>query len=99
MRPSFSQDVLLDVGVDGAVRAYRAGDGARGGHLARFLQAGLRTLERPRPAAELHTEGHRLGVDAVRTADAERVLEFERTALAGFAQLLDVFEDDVDCPA
>lgn len=56
-----------------------------------------RALERPGPAAKLHTERHGLSVDTVRTTNAERVLEFESAALARFAELFDVFDDDVAC--
>ena len=88
--------VLLNIGVDAGVRAHRAGDGAGRGDLASLLQASLRALERPSPAAELHAERHGLGVDTVRTTDAQSVLELERTALARLAQLFDVVQDDVD---
>ena len=40
------------------------GDGARRGNLACLLETGLRALQSPCPAAELHAEGHRLGMDA-----------------------------------
>ena len=33
----------------------------------------------------------------MRTTNAERVLEFESAALARFAELFDVFDDDVAC--
>ena len=45
--------------------------------------------------AELHAEGHGLGVDAVGAADAESVLELEGALLARLAQALDVLDDDV----
>ena len=88
--------VLLHERVDARVRAHRARDGARGGHLAGLLHARLGALEGPGPAAELHAERHGFRVDAVRAADAERVLELEGAALARLAQLLDVFQDEVD---
>ena len=88
-------DVLLNERVDAGIGSHGTADGAGGGNLAGFLQARLGTLERPGPAAELHTEGHGLGMDAVRAAHAQGFLELEGAALAGFAQLLHVFQDDV----
>ncbi len=50
----------------------------------------------PGPAAEFHAEHHRLSMNAVGTTHAQGVLEFKRTALAGFAELLHVVQNDVE---
>ena len=89
--------VLLDEGVDGRIRTHRARDGARRSNLACLLETRLRALQSPCPAAELHAEGHRLGMDAVGAAHAQRVLELEGAALARLTKLLHVGQDDVDC--
>ena len=68
-------------------RYHRAGDRApRAREVARRLESALGALERPRPRRPLHPERHRLGVDAVRAADAQRLAELERAALAHLAE-------------
>lgn len=73
--------VRFDLGGDIAVRA----DGTRNGTHRDLSAAKLETLERAVhrmcPTPELHTHRHRLGVDTVRTADAQHILRLERTAL------------------
>ena len=88
-------DVLLDERLDGAVGADGTGDGTEGNVLASVLKTIEIALELPGPRAKLHAEGHRLGVDAVGTAGAERVALLEGTALANLAELLDVLDDEV----
>ena len=88
--------VLLHERIDARVRAHGTADGARGGNFARLLDARLSALEGPSPAAELHAERHRLGVDAVRAAHAKRVFELERAALARLAKLLDIGQNNVN---
>ena len=83
LEPELLADVLLDERVDVRVRAHRTGDRApRARELAGRDEAPLGTLERLRPRRPLHAERHRLGVDAVRAPDAERVLELERAPRA-----------------
>ena len=90
-------DILLDPRVDGAVGAHSAGDGTEGDILLCVLQALIVAVELPGPAAELHAESHGFGVDAVGTADAERLLLLEGTPLADLAELLAVIKQDVGC--
>ena len=88
-------DVLLDERLDGAVGADGTGDGTEGNVLASVLKTIEIALELPGPRAKLHTEGHRLGMDAVSTAGAERIALFESAALADHAELLDVLDNQV----
>ena len=88
-------DILLDERVDGAVGANRSGDGSEGDVLAGVHQAVEVTLKLPGPAAELHTEGHGLGVDAVGTAHAQGVALLERAAAADLSELAHILDDDV----
>ena len=95
-KSQFLAYVLLDERVDRRIRAHRARDGTRRGNLACLLETRLSALQSPCPAAELHAEGHRLGMDAVGAAHAQRVLELEGAALARLAKLLHVGQDDVN---
>ncbi len=95
VRPSLLAHVLLDERVDVGVAAHGAGDRADGDDLAGALEAVERALPRERPAAELHAHRHRLGVDAVRAADAQGVALLERAALADLAEPADVGDEDV----
>ena len=88
-------DILLDKRLDGAVRADSTRDGTEGDVLAGILKTVQIALELPSPRAKLHAEGHRLGVNTVSTAGAERVALLEGTALADLAELLDVLDDKV----
>lgn len=88
-------DVLLDERLDGAVGADGTGDGTEGNILASVLKTIEIALELPRPRAELHTEGHRLGMNAVGAAGAERIALLEGAALADHAELLDVLDNQV----
>ena len=88
-------DILLHERLDGAVRADSARDGTEGDVLAGILKTVQIALELPSPRAKLHAEGHRLGVNTVSTAGAERVALLEGTALADLAELLDVLDDKV----
>ena len=88
-------DVLLDERLDGAVGADGTGDGTEGNVLASVLKTIEIALELPCPRAKLHTEGHRLGMDAVGAAGAERIALLEGTALADHAELLDVLDNQV----
>ena len=64
--------------------------------MAPVVDVGLEVaLELPGPAAELHAERHGLGVDAVGTADAERVALLERAAAADLSEFAHVLDDDV----
>ena len=88
-------DILLDKRLDGAVRADSTRDGTEGNVLAGVLETVQIALELPGPRAKLHAEGHRLGVDAMSTAGAERVALLEGTALADLAEFLDVLDNQV----
>jgi hypothetical protein len=63
----------LDVGLELRVRADRAGELADAVRLQRPQQARARPVELERPADELPAERGRLGMDAVRAADADGV--------------------------
>ena len=88
-------DILLDKRLDGAVRANSARDGTEGNVLAGVLKTIQIALELPGPRAELHAEGHRLGVDAMSAAGTERVALLKSATLANLAELLDVLDDQV----
>ena len=88
-------DVLLDERLDGAVGADSTRDGTEGNVLAGILETVQIALELPGPRAKLHTEGHRLGVDAMSTAGTERIALLEGTTLADLAELLDVLDNQV----
>ncbi len=78
-----------------AVGAHSARDGTEGNVLAGVLKTIQIALELPGPRAKLHTEGHRLGMDAMSTAGAERIALLEGATLADLAELLDVLDDQV----
>ena len=63
----------LDLGVGRRVRADGARELADAHPFERAVDPGAVPLERERPAGELEPERRRLGVDAVRAADRERV--------------------------
>ena len=63
----------LDLGLGGRVRADGAGELADAQALDRVDEPLAVALERECPAGELEPERRRLGVDAVRPADAERL--------------------------
>ena len=86
-------DVLLDERLDGAVGADGARDGTEGNVLASVLKTIEIALELPCPRAKLHTEGHRLGMDAMGAAGAERIALLEGATLADLAEFLDVLDD------
>ena len=88
-------DVLLDERFDGAVGADVTGDGTEGNVLASVLKTIEVALEFPCPRAKLHTKGHRLGMDAMGAAGAERIALLEGTTLADYAKLLDVLDNQV----
>lgn len=88
-------DVFLDERLDRAVGADGTGDGTEGNVLASVLKTIEIALELPRPRAKLHTEGHRLGMDAVGAAGAERIALLEGATLADLAKLLDVLDNQV----
>lgn len=88
-------DILLDKRLDGAVRADSTRDGTEGNILAGVLKTIQITLEFPSPRAELHAEGHRLGVDAMSAAGTERVALLKGATLANLAELLDILDDQV----
>ena len=88
-------DVLLDERVDAGIGAHGTGDGAKGDVLAGVDETVEVALELPGPGAELHTEGHGFGVNAVGAAGAEGVALLEGTALADLAKLADVLDDEV----
>lgn len=90
-------DVLLDERIDGAVGADGTGDGTEGNVLASVLKTIEIALELPCPRAKLHTEGHRLGMDAMGAAGAERIAFLEGAALADLAKLLNVLDNQVTC--
>ena len=89
-------DILLHERVDGGVGAHCTRDGAGGCNLAGLLEASLGTLEGPCPGTKLHAEGHGLGMNAVRAAHAQGILELKGTAAARLAELLDIGQNDVD---
>ena len=88
-------DVLLDERLDGAVRADSARDSTEGNILAGVLKTIQIALELPGPRAKLHAEGHRLGMDAMSTAGAERVALLKGATLADLAEFFDVLDDQV----
>ena len=88
-------DVLLDERLDGAVRADSARDGTKGNVLAGILKTVQIALELPGPRAKLHAKGHRLGMDAMSTAGAERVALLKGATLADLAEFFDVLDDQV----
>ena len=88
-------DILLDKRLDGAVSSDGARDGTEGNVLTGVLKTVQIALELPGPGAKLHTEGHRLGMDAMSTAGAERVALLEGTTLADLAELLDVLDNQI----
>ncbi len=88
-------DILLDERLDGAVGADSTGDGTEGNVLASVLKTVEIALELPGPRAKLHAEGHRLGVDAMGTAGAERVALLEGATLANLAEFFDVLDNQV----
>ena len=88
-------DIFLDKRLDGAVRADSARDGTKGNVLAGILKTVQIALEFPGPRAKLHAKGHRLGMDAMSAAGAERVALLEGATLANLAELLDVLDDQV----
>src|SRR5574344_1469462 len=51
-------------------------------------------LDLSRPEQHLESESHRLGMDAMRTADARRMLELHRTAAQDLTELLQVIQDN-----
>ena len=63
----------LELRVGDRVGADRAGELPEAHRLERAAQALAAALELERPAGELQPEGRRLGVDAVRAADADRL--------------------------
>ena len=88
-------DIFLDKRLDGAVRADSARDGTKGNVLAGILKTVQIALELPGPRAKLHAEGHRLGMDAMSTAGAERVAFLKGATLADLAEFFDVLDDQV----
>ena len=88
-------DVLLDEWVDAGIGTHSTRDGAKGDVLARVDETVEIALELPGPGAELHAEGHGLGVNAVGAAGAEGVALLEGTTLADLAKLADVLNDEV----
>ena len=60
-------------------------DSTEGNVLAGVLKPIPIELELPGPSAKLHAKGHRLGMDAMSTAGAERVALLEGTTLANLA--------------
>ena len=88
-------DIFLDKRLDGAVRADSARDGTKGNVLAGILKTVQIALELPGPRAKLHAEGHRLGMDAMSTAGAERVALLKGATLADLAEFFDVLDDQV----
>ena len=88
-------DVLLDERLDGAVSADGTRDGTEGNVLAGVLKTIEVALEFPCPRAKLHTEGHRLGMDAMGAAGAERIAFLEGATLADLTEFLDVLDNQV----
>ena len=70
----------LDLGIGGGVGADRAGQLADADPLERARDPDAVALERERPAGELEAERRRLGVDAVRPADRDRLAGAPRPA-------------------
>ena len=87
-------DHLLDLRVDVRVRADSARELADRDDLLGMLHALNVALNFSAPEQELEAERHRLCMDAMRAADARRMLEFLRAAAQDLAELLEVIEDD-----
>ena len=87
--------VLLDEGVDGRVRADRPGDLADADRVPRAHEPVAVARDLERPDGELQAEAGRLGVDAVRASDADRVAELERAALEHGEQRLGLGDEQV----
>ena len=79
-------DEVLDAGVDVVVGADGAADLADRGVDGDGAHALEVAADLERPDAELHAEGDRLGVDAVRAPDLHGVAELERAPLEHLAQ-------------
>ena len=86
---------LLDARVDVRIGADGARELADGDDLLRVLDALDVALDLGAPQEQLQAEGHRLCVDAVRPADARRVLELDGAAAQYFEELFEVVDDDV----
>ena len=85
----------LHARIDIGEGADRAGDCAGGDFGARGQQAGAAAVELGIGFRHLQAEGHRLGVDAMRAADADRVLVLMGAALEGGQQRVDVGQQQV----
>ena len=74
LEPHLGADILLHVGIDIGKGADRAGDGAGGNVITGGGQTDPVALHLGIERCQLEPEGDRLGMDAVGTADADRVL-------------------------
>ena len=88
-------DHLLDLRVDVGIRADRARELADGDDLLRVLDALDVALDLRAPEQELEAERHRLRVDAMRAADARRMLELHGAAAQHLVERPEILEDDV----
>ena len=84
----------LDLRIGRRVGADGAGELADAHPLERARDAGAVALERERPAGELEPERRRLGVDAVRAPDRERVAVLLGAGDDGGERALDPFEHE-----
>ena len=93
--PELLADVLLDERVDVAVVADGAAELADAHRLGRLLEAAQAAPHVAVPQEELHPEGRRLGVHAVRAAHDGRVLVLARLRLERAEELLAVRDQDL----
>lgn len=88
-------DHFLDFRVDVRVRADSARELADGDGLLCMLEAVDVALDFSAPEQKLQAERHRFGMDAMRAADARRVLELDGAAAQHFEEGFHVLDEDV----
>ena len=88
-------DHFLDFRIDVRVRADGAGELADGDRLFRVLEAVDVALDLGAPEEELQAKRHRLGMDAMRAANARRVLELDGAAAQHFEERFHVLDEDI----
>ena len=88
-------DHLLDLRINIRIRTDGARELADGDDFLRVLDTLDVALDLRAPEQELQAERHRLRVDAVRAADARRMLELHRAAAQHLVERLEILEDDV----
>ncbi len=87
--------MLLDAGIDVGEGADGAGYGDGGDLFAGIFQAPAATIELGIGLGQLQAEGRRLGVNAMRATDRDRVLVLERALFQRLEKRVHVIEQDV----